>query len=634
MLSVVRRNPQLHYIDSFLRCSQNKFLVLTKQTYTTTSRICEKTRLVPKVKLPRQPVPDLQHTLSKYLRTVQPLLSLDEYKVTETLVHEFKKDGGIGQKLQDYLVERAKNHENWLSEWWLNCAYLEFRKPVVVWSSPGLVYPLKTFNRTADQLTYAANLIKAALSFKEVIDQNRIPPEMIGSDPLDMSQYKKIFGTCRVPRPIRDELIYNCNSNHIIVIHNNNFFRLNVLSDDNNILNTEDIYDNLVAIVENSLEKTLPIGILTSENRDTWAECYHILEKDPKNQETLREIQTSLFVLSLDTVCDVSKVNYQTKAALQTVHGGGSKCNSGNRWFDKTVEFVINQGGEVGLTYEHSPAEGQPIAVMTDHIVEYLENKFESVDVTTTRNYSPKNAKLSFVITEQLKNSVHNAEKNIDKLVNNLEMNCFTYKNYGKSFIKSQKLSPDSYIQMAQQYAFYRLHNVPGAHYESASTRRFLHGRTETIRSCSIESIRFAQTMLSTSAGKNEKISALINAIESHKQYAVEAMQGLGVDRHLLGLKMAAKELGIEVPELFLDKGYIRTSHMRISSSQVAAKCDAFMCYGPLVEDGYACCYNPRKEDIIFAISAFRSCKETNSSVFKETLEYSLDDMKNLFLSA
>lgn len=48
-------------------------------------------------------------------RTVQPLLSLDEYKVTETLVHEFKKDGGIGQKLQDYLVERAKNHENWVS---------------------------------------------------------------------------------------------------------------------------------------------------------------------------------------------------------------------------------------------------------------------------------------------------------------------------------------------------------------------------------------------------------------------------------------------------------------------------------------------------------------------------------------
>lgn len=59
---------------------------------------------------------------------MQPFLSLDEYKVTETLVHEFKKDGGIGQKLQDYLVERAKNHENWVSVYsrkfhLLHCTY-------------------------------------------------------------------------------------------------------------------------------------------------------------------------------------------------------------------------------------------------------------------------------------------------------------------------------------------------------------------------------------------------------------------------------------------------------------------------------------------------------------------------------
>lgn len=46
-------------------------------------------------------------------------------------------------------------------------------------------------------------------------------------------------------------------------------------------------------------------------------------------------------------------------------------------------------------------------------------------------------------------------------------------------------------------------------------------------------------------------------------------MQGLGVDRHLLGLKLAAKELGIEVPKLFFDPGFVRSSHMRVSTSQV-----------------------------------------------------------------
>lgn len=41
-------------------------------------------------------------------------------------------------------------------------------------------------------------------------------------------------------------------------------------------------------------------------------------------------------------------------------------------------------------------------------------------------------------------------------MVDDLEMQAFTYKNYGKNFIKTHKYSPDSYIQMAQQLAFYR----------------------------------------------------------------------------------------------------------------------------------------------------------------------------------
>lgn len=57
------------------------------------------------------------------------------------------------------------------------------------------------------------------------------------------------------------------------------FFKLRVLADDQSILNVEDIYDNLLAIVESSLEKVIPVGILTSEHRDTWAQSYQILEK-------------------------------------------------------------------------------------------------------------------------------------------------------------------------------------------------------------------------------------------------------------------------------------------------------------------------------------------------------------------
>jgi len=54
------------------------------------------------------------------------------------------------------------------------------------------------------------------------------------------------------------------------------------------------------------------------------------------------------------------------------------------------------------------------------------------------------------------------------------------------------------------------------------------------------------------------------------------------------------------------------------------------MAYGPLVPNGYGCCYNPRKNDIVFGISGFNSCTETHSDNFKDALEESLVDMQQV----
>lgn len=70
----------------------------------------------------------------------------------------------------------------------------------------------------------------------------------------------------------------------------------------------------------------------------------------------------------------------------------------------------------------------------------------------------------------------------------------------------------------------FRIHKVPGAHYESAATRKYIHGRTETIRSCSVESIDFAKTMLDDQKSNEEKVAALKEAINSHKKYSLEVI--------------------------------------------------------------------------------------------------------------
>lgn len=44
----------------------------------------------------------------------------------------------------------------------------------------------------------------------------------MGKDPLDMNQYRKIFGTCRIPGFETDGLQYNSDSKHIVIVRNNN----------------------------------------------------------------------------------------------------------------------------------------------------------------------------------------------------------------------------------------------------------------------------------------------------------------------------------------------------------------------------------------------------------------------------
>lgn len=54
------------------------------------------------------------------------------------------------------------------------------------------------------------------------------------------------------------------------------------------------------------------------------------------------------------------------------------------------------------------------------------------------------------------------------------------------------------------------------------------------------------------------------------------------------------------------------------------------MCYGPVVPEGYGCCYNPRKSDILFACSSFKDSPETCTKAFAETLQISLREMKKI----
>merc|ERR1712083_482502 len=157
----------------------------------------------------------------------------------------------------------------------------------------------------------------------------------------------------------------------------------------------------------------------------------------------------------------------------------------------------------------------------------------------------------------------------------------------------------------------------------SDATRIFAEGRTEVIRSCSIEATNFVRTMRNQKESLTSKRASLQQAVASHNEYARMASQGLGVDRHLQGLKMAAMEMDFPIPTLYQDPGYTRSSRMRLSTSQISSRHGSLCCYGPLELDGYGCSYSIGSNQLRFSISAMNSNNETDAQEFARSLSES-----------
>ena len=150
-------------------------------------------------------------------------------------------------------------------------------------------------------------------------------------------------------------------------------------------------------------------------------------------------------------------------------------------------------------------------------------------------------------------------------LLNDVDLHIEFCKDFGKDFIKSCKTSPDAFIQMALQLAYYRDIGRHHLTYEASMTRLFREGRTETVRSCSIESCEWVKSMVNSGYTTQQRVELIRKACDFHVSQYRNSMTGKGVDRHLFCLYVVSKYLEIDIP--FLKE--ILSEPWRLSTSQV-----------------------------------------------------------------
>jgi len=187
------------------------------------------------------------------------------------------------------------------------------------------------------------------------------------------------------------------------------------------------------------------------------------------------------------------------------------------------LQLIVCADGSAGINFEHTGVDGHTVLrFAADIFTEGLMLLARSINPTAptmfkaklspyAKSYrAPRGAadapppspgyridpapkKLEWVLTPELRAGIRYAETRLSDLICQNDCQALEFKGYGKNFITSHGLSPDAFVQMAFQAAYFGLYGRIECTYEPAMTKAFLHGRTEAIRTVQPESVAFVK---------------------------------------------------------------------------------------------------------------------------------------------
>ncbi|KAJ2557529.1 hypothetical protein EV175_001288 [Coemansia sp. RSA 1933] len=592
-------------------------------------------------KLPRLPVPDLKATASRYLKSLRPLLSSDEYGRSERAVSSFVGSDGMGPILQQRLLEVERTAPyNWMEDMWLRKAYLEWREPTYInvnWyavmaDNPEmpLVGDAPRGQTTQVQIARAARLVAHLLEANDAVNDQTMPPEMHRGVPLCMNQFQWQFGTTRIPHAGCDRVVnqYPSTAKHILVMYRAQTVAVPVYGAGGQRASLAQIVNQLIqttkridSMMAGKKDRQPSVANLTAGNRDDWAAARELLEKDAANRASLETVDAALFVVCLDVDVDA-----QDTADVHRTIGVLNHSDAGsNRWYDKSIQLIVLNSGRFGVNCEHTPVDALTTARMLLEMSAKERGPYK--DTAPCAELAPPEP-IQWTVEPEVARLVHKARGEAGALASNLQILQDDAPEYGAQWIKTIGASPDAFFQIALQAAYYRHHGKPTATYESASLRKFLHGRTETIRSCTAEALAFSRALDDRDVPMAKKLALFQQAVAAHVELSVAAGSGNGVDRHLLGLRTQIRSPEeAERATLFCDPAYAQSATFALSTSNVTPG-DRFRGgFAPVVAHGYGISYALDKTDIKFTVTDWRASAVTDAPAFRDTIRRTLADL-------
>ncbi|XP_044901895.1 carnitine O-palmitoyltransferase 1, brain isoform isoform X2 [Felis catus] len=547
--------------------------------------------------LPRQPVPSVQDTVRKYLESVRPILSDEDFDLTSVLAQDFLRLQA--SLLQWYLRLKSWWASNYVSDWWEEFVYLRSRHSLMVNSN----YYMMDFlyvTPTPVQAARAGNAVHALLLYRHRLNRQEILPTLLmGMRPLCSAQYEKIFNTTRIPGIQKDHIRHLRDSRHVAVFHRGRFYRVGTHSQ-SGLLSPRALEQQFQRILDDpspACPQEEHLAALTAAPRDVWAQVRSSLKAQA--EDTLEAVEGAAFFVSLDS--EPAGLTREDPAATLDAYAHALLAGRGHdRWFDKSFTLIVFSNGKLGLSVEHSWAD----CPISGHMWEFtLATECFQLGYSADGHCKghpdpslPQPQRLHWDLPEKIHLSISLALRGAKTLSGNVDCHVFPFSHFGKSFIKRCHLSSDSFIQMALQLAHFR------------------------------EPQRRAMFRL---------------AVEKHQALLKAAMSGQGVDRHLFALYIVSQFLHLQSP--FLDQ--VHSEQWQLATSQIPVQqihlfdvhnypdyVSSGGGFGPADDHGYGVSYIFMGDDTItFHISSKKSSTKTDSHRLGQHIEDALLDVACLF---
>lgn len=511
--------------------------------------ILEQKNVTEIITLPKQPLPDLDNSLSQFLDSLLPVLTSEEYARYENYVTEFLKPEGFGRKLQARLSKVAQDPkvENWLGEFYATSMFLKGRRSLVPWLNFFATHFMSPVPHTAAER--AAIISNAAFRFKRQLERGEVGYGYYNEQPISKDAYQWFFNATREPGNPKDFMRRYPGNDYLIAFRRGHVYKISV-PDLDEVTSYSALRDAFQNILDGDQKPESWVGVLTQDTRDRWAELRVELQSLSKENETwIRDIEASAFVVYLD---DVQPQNASERAP-HFLHANGF-----NRWSDKTIQFSICDNGISATIGEHTMLDGVTFLRLNDFVTKAIMT-FDPQRLTNIPSHPALMITVSesytFKTTPSIEEHITRIRAQLKNDTSRVEFRAFEIPTLNRELFRLHKCPPNSGFQLAIQLAVRRYFGRNPAAFEPISLNHFHKGRIDVnhIMRPSISS--FCAAAADTKIPTDELRGLFFDAARIHASNVVTTSRGHGFDRHLFALEWSVRG-GETVPVLFTDPTY------------------------------------------------------------------------------